>query len=310
MRKSLALVSLAQALICAGGPAVAETLTVADQKGQQRALLEAAGVEKGAPYTIAWTDFEAASPLLQALSAGAVDTGIAGDGPFLFAWGAGLPLRAAFLLPPRGAGHAVAVVAGANAPIHDPAGLSGKRIATGRGSIGHLLLLKLIQSGRNPPPAPQIVFLTPAQAKAALDAGSIDAWSTWEPYISLETVGGHGRVIADAAGLMPDNGFFVVNQTTYAAKRALLDDFYRRVTAAYAWGRSHQAEYAQILARQTGLPAEVARAVAEKTIATPAPITPQVVADEQPTLDAYRDAGLLHPAAPLASAFIVDPPSP
>ena len=133
---------------------------------------------------------------------------------------------------------------------------------------------------------------------------------SWEPYISLQTVANHGHVIADAAGLMPDNGFFVVNQANYADKRALLDDFYRRVAAAYAWGRSHQAEYAQILARQTGLPADVAQAVADKTIASPAPITAQVVADEQPTLDAYRDAGLLHPAAPLASAFVVTPTSP
>ena len=35
-------------------------------------------------------------------------------------------------------------------------------------AIGHLLLLRLIESGRIPAPAPQIVFLTPAQAKAAL----------------------------------------------------------------------------------------------------------------------------------------------
>lgn len=300
-RTLLALIALA----CTALPAVAETLTVADQKGQQRALLEASGAVQGAPYTIAWTDFEAASPLLQALAAGAVDTGIAGDGPFLFAWGAGMPLKAAWLLPPRGAGHAVAVVVSAGSSIHDPAALSGRRIATGRGSIGHLLLLRLIETGAIPPPAPQIVFLTPAQAKAALEAGSVDAWSTWEPYVSLESVGGQGRVVVDAAGLMPNNGFWVASDTALAGKRALLDDFYRRVTAAFAWGRTHQDAYARILARQTGLPEPVARAVAAKMIASPGPLTAAVVADEQATLDAYRSAGLLQTHVPLASAFVL-----
>ncbi|WP_323991952.1 ABC transporter substrate-binding protein [Nguyenibacter sp. L1] len=280
-----------------------DELVVADQKGQQKALLDAAGVDRDLPYRIRWTEFEAAAPLLQALGAGAVDTGIAGDGPFLFAWGSGLPVKAAFLLPPRGGGRATAVVVAAGSAIHDAAGLSGKRIATGRGSIGHLLLLRLIQSGAIPPPAPRIVFLTPAQAKAALDAGNLDAWSTWEPYVSLEVLRGHGHVVVDGGGLLPGNSFFVANQAALAHKRAQLADFYRRVTRAYAWGHAHLADYAAILARQTGLPDDVALAVAEKQIAAPVPLDHHVVAQEQATLDSYRKAGLVSGTDALATAF-------
>ncbi|NVN12312.1 ABC transporter substrate-binding protein, partial [Nguyenibacter vanlangensis] len=187
--------------------------------------------------------------------------------------------------------------------IHDAAGLSGKRIATGRGSIGHLLLLRLIQSGAIPPPAPRIVFLTPAQAKAALDAGNLDAWSTWEPYVSLEVLRGHGHVVVDGSGLLPGNSFFVANQAALAHKRAQLADFYRRVTRAYAWGHAHLADYAAILARQTGLPDDVALAVAEKQIAAPVPLDHHVVAQEQATLDSYRKAGLVSGTDALPTAF-------
>ncbi|MBB3883697.1 sulfonate transport system substrate-binding protein [Acetobacter oeni] len=280
-----------------------DELIVADQKGQQKALLEAAGVGHDLPYRIHWVEFEAAAPLLQALGAGAVDTGIAGDGPFLFAWGAGIPIKAAYVVPPRGGGHATAVVVAAGSGITSAAQLSGKRIATGRGSIGHLLLLRLIATGAIPAPAPQIVFLQPSQAKAALDTGRVDAWSTWEPYVSLETTGHNGHVVVDAAGLMPNNSFFVATEAALRNKRALLNDFYGRVTQAYAWGRQHQDQYARILAQQTGLPDAVAASVAERLIASPVPVGDDVVRAEEVTLDTYRDAGLMTPPGPVSSAF-------
>ncbi|WP_242006200.1 ABC transporter substrate-binding protein [Acetobacter estunensis] len=280
-----------------------DELIVADQKGQQKALLQAAGVDKGLPYRIRWVEFEAAAPLLQALGARAVDTGIAGDGPFIFAWGAGLPIKAAWLIPPRGGGKATAVIAPEGSSITNAAQLSGKRIATGRGSIGHLLLLRLLATGAIPAPAPKIVFLLPAQAKAALDTQRVEAWSTWEPYVSLAVVSGHGHVVVDAAGLMPNNSFFVANTEALVSKRVLLADFYRRITAAYAWGTQHQAEYARILARQTGIPEDVAVSVAEKLIATPAPVTPDVIRDEATVADAYRSAGFLTRSGAFDEAF-------
>ena len=176
-------------------------LRVADQKGLQRALLEAAHALDGVPYRIEWSEFEAASPLLQALAAGAVDTGIAGDAPFLFGYGAGLPIRATFAIRPRDGGRTVAVVTARNSAIHRAADLRGRRIATVRGSVGHFLLLRLAERGDFPLAAVRIVFLSPAQSKAALEAGSVDAWSAWEPYISLEQAQTGARVWSTQTGL-------------------------------------------------------------------------------------------------------------
>jgi ABC-type nitrate/sulfonate/bicarbonate transport system substrate-binding protein len=47
--------------------------------------MEAAGVLKDVPYKIEWKEFAAAAPLLEALSAGAIETGLVGDAPFTFA---------------------------------------------------------------------------------------------------------------------------------------------------------------------------------------------------------------------------------
>ena len=49
-----------------------------------RASVEASGVLKGAPYTVDWKHFQAAAPLAEALSTGALDLGFLGDSGFLF----------------------------------------------------------------------------------------------------------------------------------------------------------------------------------------------------------------------------------
>ena len=59
------------------------TLRVGDQKGNAQAVMEAAGVLKNVPYKIEWKEFPAAAPLLEALSAGAIETGLVGDAPFI-----------------------------------------------------------------------------------------------------------------------------------------------------------------------------------------------------------------------------------
>src|ERR1700753_1170288 len=70
------------------------TLRFGDQKGNSQAVMEAAGVLKDAPYRIEWKEFAAAAPLLEALGAGAVDTGLVGDAPFTFAAATGAPMKA------------------------------------------------------------------------------------------------------------------------------------------------------------------------------------------------------------------------
>ena len=79
----LAALTVATALTAA---ASAETLLrIGDQKGNARAVLEAAKALVGVPYKIQWVEFPAAAPLLEAAKAGAIDAGTVGDAPFTFA---------------------------------------------------------------------------------------------------------------------------------------------------------------------------------------------------------------------------------
>ena len=165
------------------------SLRVGDQKGNARAVMEAAGVLNDVPYKIDWKEFPAAAPLLEALSAGAIETGLVGDAPFTFAAAAKVPVKAIAAIRQTREGLAILVPKGSE--IKSFADLKGKKIGTGRGSVGHQLLLAALEKHGLTASDVQLVFLLPSDAKVAYSSGSIDAWSTWEPYVpARQGVGG------------------------------------------------------------------------------------------------------------------------
>lgn len=102
-------------LLALSGYAAAQeriTLRIADQKGGMRSQLEAANALQDLPYEIKWAEFPAAAPLAEALNAGAVDAGIIGDAPLLFALANGAPVKAIAVDKSNPAGTAVLVSPG------------------------------------------------------------------------------------------------------------------------------------------------------------------------------------------------------
>jgi sulfonate transport system substrate-binding protein len=286
------LVLAAALLIGAHGLAAAQTvLRVGDQKGNAQAVMEAAGVLKDVPYKIEWKEFVAAAPLLEALGAGAIDTGLVGDAPFTFAAAANVPVKAIAAI--RQSGEGLAILVPENSPIRNFDDLRGKRIATGRGSIGHQLILAALEAKGWTANDVQIVFLNPSDAKIAYSQGSVDAWSTWEPYVSQEEVLFKSRRVIDAEGLTPGLSFSVATPDAIRDKREALADFVRRLTAARAWSQDHVQDYAESWGRLMNIPSAVAVHWLARARIRIAPVDDAVVAGEQQTIDLYFRAGLI-----------------
>jgi sulfonate transport system substrate-binding protein len=279
-------------LVGATALASAETvLRVGDQKGNAQAVMEAAGVLKEVPYRIEWKEFAAAAPLLEALGAGAIDTGLVGDAPFTFA--AAANVRAKAIAAIRQSGDGLAILVPETSAIRSFDDLRGKKIATGRGSVGHQLILAALEAKGWTNNDAQIVFLAPSDAKVAYTQGSVDAWSTWEPYVSQEEVLFKSRRVITAEGLTPGLSFEVATPEAIRDKRAELEDFVRRLTAARAWSQHHVAAYAESWGRLMNISPSVAVNWLSRARIRLAPIDDGVVADEQKTIDLYVRAGLI-----------------
>lgn len=267
------------------------TLRAGDQKGGLRALLEAANELHGLSYEIQWTEFPAAAPLAEALNAEAVDFGPIGDAPLIFALAAGARIKA--FAVNRSDPYGTAVLVRPDSNLRTAADLRGKSIATNRGSIGHYVALKALDSVGIKPDDGSFRFLPPPDAKLALTQGAVDAWATWEPYTAMAETAGHARVLVNGRGLSSGLSFLAATDTALARKRAQLLDFGQRVVRAQQWSNRHVDEYAAVLARVIGIAPDAARLQferrAQRWIATDA----RVFADQQQTADFYLQAGLL-----------------
>ena len=278
------------------------TLIVGDQKGNSHAVMEASGVLKDVPYKIEWKEFAAAAPLLEALGAGAIETGLVGDAPFTFAAAANVPVKAIAAIRQTQDGLAVLVPKESTIKSFDE--LKGKKIATGRGSIGHQLILAALESRGWTPADIQLVFLAPADAKVAYSRGSVDAWSTWEPYVSQEEVLFQSRRILTAEGLASSLSLQVATPTAIKDKRPELEDYLQRLTKARAWALSNGQSYSETWGKLMNVAPSVPLNWLTRAKIRIAPIDDSVVSDEQKTIDLYLRAGLIKQK--LDAATLVD----
>ncbi len=272
-------------------------LRVGSQKGSTKAQMTAAGVLENLPYQIEWSEFASASTLLEAINAGAIDTGAMGDAPFLFAYLSGATVKAVAGLRPYDGSGDVGIVVAPGSPIRNPGDLRGRKVTTVRGSIGHYMLLRALQTAGLSQADVMPVFLAPSDSKAALAQGAVDAWSTWCPFLAEAELHDRAVLIANGAQL-PNFAFQAASETAIATKPKLLQDFVARLYRAADWGAANPDAYGDVLAQQTGLAQDVARATAQRMRIHRVPLDQSVLQALQHKLQTYQAAGLIPAGAP------------
>lgn len=216
-------------------------LRVGDQTGATRAKFEAAGLLKDVPYQIEWSVYPAAVNLHEALKADAVDIGQAADSPTVAAIAGGSKIKV--VAPFGNGGRGRAILVPANSPIKTIEDLKGKTLSPStRGSVAHFLTLGVLKKAGLTQDDVKLAFLSPVDASAAFQAGSIDAWGTWGVYIA-RTIGSLGaRVLTDGVGI--NSGNFVLSATDNALKDpgkvAAIADFADRIERSYEWSRQNK----------------------------------------------------------------------
>ncbi|MBA6045153.1 ABC transporter substrate-binding protein [Pseudomonas lactis] len=279
-----------------------QPLRVANQKSTIKALLEASGESQNVPYEIKWSEFPSASPLGEALNAGAVDVGALGDAPYVFALGAGASIKVISIIHAEGR-NTTALLVPKDSPIKTAADLKGKKIVTGRGSIGHYLAIKALNDAGLTTQDVQFIFLLPAESRLVLDNGTADAWATWDPYTTVVTSQSNARVLVSGKHLLSNHLYFAATGQAIADKRVQLDDFVARIDRAYAWANTHPEQYAAAQAKITGLPLAVHIEVAQDTHLSPVTIDDTVIHGLQTTADTYVKEGLLSQHIDVSQGF-------
>ncbi len=279
------------------------TLRVGDQTGATRAKLEAAGLLKDVPYKIEWSVFPAAVNLHEALKADAVDIGQAADSPTVSAIAGGSKIKVVASFSNGGLGSTILVPA--DSPIKTLADLKGKTISpTTRGSVAHYLTIGALKKAGLTANDVKLAFLTPADASAAFQTGSIDAWGTWGVY-KARTIGTlKARVLVEGTGI--NTGNFVLSATDNAlsdpGKVAAIADYAARVDKGYDWSRDNKDAYVAFyagFAKQDA--ATIEQIYPDEAAYKRQPIDDAFVASLQGVFETWKEAGVLSGSLDLAN---------
>lgn len=270
------------------------TLHIGDQAGSgSQALLTAAGLISKLPFKVTWSDFTSGPPMLQAMAGGAVDIGSVGNAPPVFAAAGGdnLAIVGAFQANPLGS----ALLVPKNSPIHSIAQLKGKRIAVAQGSSADYHLLTVLKKAGLTVHDVTLDYLQPADGLAALASGHVDAWDIWSPFVEQAEAQDHARLLVSGVGYGSPYSFTVAARGALAdpAKAAAIRDYLKLLAQAHAWAATHQAAWAAVWAKATGLPDAIMAKAAKDDAARAVPITPAVVGSEQQVSNAFTTAGLI-----------------
>nr|WP_180206099.1 ABC transporter substrate-binding protein [Pseudomonas sp. SbOxS1]NYU06314.1 ABC transporter substrate-binding protein [Pseudomonas sp. SbOxS1] len=236
------------------------TLVLGDQAKGLRTVVEAANALEGIDYKVEWANFQGAAPLFEALRAGAVDLGPAGDTPVLAAATGGTPLR--IVAVRRSQSRSIAILVPADSPIRSVADLKGRNVvvSSARGSISQYLLIRALANAGVDEQDVNVGFVLPTDALAAFNAGKIEAWATFGIYQAFAEQQG-ARVLISGEGINSGLTFITASDEVLGdpLKRKALGDVLQRFAKAFEWARQNPDEYARVFARVNDIPLDVSQ---------------------------------------------------
>ena len=260
-------------------------LLIAKQQGVLEKRFAAQGI------AIKWVEFQFGPPLLEALNVGSIDYGPTGDAPPIFAQAAKANLL--YVATQEAAGSGAAILLPPKSPIQTLADLKGKKIAFAKASSSHNLTIAAIEKAGIGPEEFTPVYLPPADARAAFERGSVDAWTIWDPFFAIaEDIPGV-RVLALAKGIVSQNSFYLANRDFTAKNPAIVATINDELAKVARWAEANRGEVAAVQAAATGLPIGPWTRSVERSDFVIAPLNPRVLDEQQRVADRFHRLGLI-----------------
>lgn len=272
-----------------------KTIRIGFQKYGKLVLLKGKGSleAKLAPLgtKVVWTEFPSGPPLLEALNVGAIDFGNTGEAPPIFAQAAGAPIQYVAYEPPAPKGEAILVPK--DSKLNSVADLKGKKVALNKGSNVHYLLVKALEKAGVKYSEIEPVFLAPADARAAFERGSVDAWVIWDPFQAAAEAATGARTLADGTGIVANYQFYFASKKFLDSDPKVVDVVLEQLNEVDEWTKKDIHAVAEQIAPAVGLPVAVVEVALKRQSYGIKPITDGVVAEQQQVADTFFGLGLI-----------------
>ncbi|MBD9675334.1 sulfonate ABC transporter substrate-binding protein [Pseudomonas sp. PDM18] len=271
------------------------TVRIGYQKYGTLVLLKARGTlekrlaEQG--VKVQWTEFPGGPQLLEGLNVGSIDFGVTGETPPVFAQAAGADLVYVAHEPPAPTSEAILLPK--DSPIKSVAELKGKKVALNKGSNVHYLLVRALEKAGLKYTDIQPVYLPPADARAAFERGSVDAWVIWDPYQAAAEKQLSARTLVDGTGLVDNHQFYLATRPYANNHPQVITTLIDEVRSVGEWSQQNPQQVTDQVAPLLGLPADITFTAVKRQGYGAQPITPDVTAAQQKIADTFTDLKLI-----------------
>ena len=277
------------------GQAAPEQLRIGYQKSAVNLVIvkQQGALERRFPNTkVTWIEFPAGPQLLEALSVGALEFGMTGDSPPVFAQAAGKDLVYAGAEPAKPDSSAILVLA--DSPLRTLPDLKGKKVALQKGSSAHYLLVRAVDKAGLQWSDIQPIYLTPADARAAFERKSVDAWAIWDPFYAATELAIAPRVLTTGRGLSGNNSFYLASVQFARQHPQTIAALFEELTRADRFVQEHRPEAIKLISTFSGLDAGVVSLFLQRRPVSPVGLlSAKTTRDQQQVADAFTRLTLI-----------------
>nr|MBO2505077.1 aliphatic sulfonates ABC transporter substrate-binding protein [Bacilli bacterium] len=260
-------------------------LWIAKEKGWLEEAFKEVGVE------IVWTEFQSGPPQFEGIAAGKLDITEVGNTPPLSGQAAGIDFKEIALLSKGKTNNAVLIPE--DSDIKSIKDLIGKKVAVAKGSSAYGLLYEAFEKEGVDPSKVEIIQLQPDEAQPVFENGSVDAWATWEPFISYQTVGNNAKALIKCEDIGVFSPVFTIARTDFIEENPELVSIYLEVyKKATDWLNENPEEAVQFFADLKGIDPVIVEEVLKNTPYEMQVIDEDVISSQQRVADLFVEQGV------------------
>ncbi len=271
-------------------------LWIAKEKGWYEEEFNKLGVE------VEWIEFQSGPPQFEGLAAGKLDLTEVGNTPVIGGQAADVPFKEIAVTADGYLANAILV--GADSGIKTIEDLKGKKIAVAKGSSAFGFLYQVLEKNNIDPSEIEIIQLQPDEATPAFENGTVDAWSIWEPFISIQTIRNNAEILVNGKDVnLSSPSFAVARQGIIDEKPEYAETFLEVFARAAEWRTENKDEAIDFFSKIRELEPEVVQGVFNNTNYFVSPITEDFNAGQQKIADLLFDLGAIEKSIDTSKAF-------
>ncbi len=153
-----------------------------------------------------------------------------------------------------------------------------------------------------------MVYLPPADARAAFERGSVDAWVIWDPFLAAAEQQLGARVLKDGQGLVNNLQFYLADRKFAESNPKVIQTIIQELNTTTQWVAQHQDEAASLLEQPTGLEHNILKTSISRMGFGVRPVSQEVSHAQQKVADAFYAQKLIPVKLDIQAAILKQTP--